>query len=1103
MEISDGKEFTVKSPLIPYSDSTFTCTMHIYANEESLIQKIESFKLTFIGNLFYWFLVIITLGIYFLFDKWFIKLHLRVRYKRSPPNLSTHFLITTKDFTNLVEMTLKHSKTLGDIITFTHHDLSYYFDGKCFQPLYFNAAISYSSIIDRYSKGYSDGESIQEMQSLFGLCQIEIPLKSFFRLVYEEGTSPFYIFQIFSITIWMVDDYILYSCCIILLTCISLFSSAVQTRKSMLALHEIALKIIKVKVLRQGNWTVLDSANLVPGDVIEIPQQQEMPCDTVLISGSCIIDEASLTGESIPVIKDNLPYLSEHIYSIEGDRHYSLYEGTKVIQTRNYGQGEVIGIVTRIGYATMKGKMIRSILYPKPNKFKFYEDAIKFIGVLAIISILGFIICMPIMIYRGVPIFQIIIHCFDLFTEAIPPALPACMTICTAISISRLRKQGIFCTAPQRVNVAGRIDTFCFDKTGTLTEDGMDLLGVHPNIERSINLIYNDSSLIINSSKRLIECMAACHSLIVVDGKLLGDSQDIQIFNFTRWSMDLPLAENQNSDVKFIVKSEKNEGELGVLRTFHFTSKLKRMGAIVKSLADGQFIFYMKGAPEVVLEKCNPESIPANLAKILSGYTCSGYRVLACAYKFIDSIDNSELNSKHITDFESDLELLGLIILQNKLKSQTIPAIQVLHEAGIRTIMATGDAILTGISVARECSLIDSSISVYLGELREGKILWELFGVEKPLESHTIIDHPWKSLNDSYTLAMTGAALSHLIHLSESGDQDSSICVKNIIEKCKVFARMSPDHKSLLMEKYQQFGKTIGMCGDGANDCGALKTADIGISLSEAESSIAAPFTSKIPDISCVINVLREGRCSLVSSVQCFKYMALYAMITFISLCILYSVGTGTHNNQFLVYDLITVMPLAIAMTYTKACNRLSKKQPISALISVSVLSSVIGQILLETATQAAVYLIASWMPFFEKSDYERGEDLNEFYYSYPNTVIFLTCWMQMEMIALVFNVGGLWKKPFYTNFLFTGIFIFLVAATTYSIVYPADWVRDVLNLKDIPEYFRLILLGICAIYAILAYILELALVPWIEIAWFGYQLKRKKISNFNNNNIN
>lgn len=114
----------------------------------------------------------------------------------------------------------------------------------------------------------------------------------------------------------------------------------------------------------------------------------------------------------------------------------------------------------------------------------------------------------------------------------------------------------------------------------------------------------------------------------------------------------------------------------------------------------------------------------------------------------------------------------------------------------------------------------------------------------------------------------------------------------------KVFARMSPDEKHELVEKLQSIDYCCGFCGDGANDCAALKAADVGISLSEAEASVAAPFTSRIFDIRCVPEVIREGRASLVTSFSCFKYMSLYSAIQFTSVSFLYASASNLGDFQ-------------------------------------------------------------------------------------------------------------------------------------------------------------------------------------------------------------
>lgn len=134
------------------------------------------------------------------------------------------------------------------------------------------------------------------------------------------------------------------------------------------------------------------------------------------------------------------------------------------------------------------------------------------------------------------------------------------------------------------------------------------------------------------------------------------------------------------------------------------------------------------------------------------------------------------------------------------------------------------------------------------------------------------------------------------------------------------------------------------MCGDGANDCGALKTADAGVSLSETEASIAAPFSSKVQDISCIPTILREGRACLSMTIQAFKFIELYAIIETISVCILYRMGVNLSDNQYLYIDMVVLFPLSIFSSWTAASSVLTKDLPAHSLLKPSILLSIIGQ---------------------------------------------------------------------------------------------------------------------------------------------------------------
>ena len=227
------------------------------------------------------------------------------------------------------------------------------------------------------------------------------------------------------------------------------------------------------------------------------------------------------------------------------------------------------------------------------------------------------------------------------------------------------------------------------------------------------------------------------------------------------------------------------------------------------------------------------------------------------------------------------------------------------------------------------------------------------------------------------TLAVSGDAFEVILLLPRE-------LLARILYKASIFARMSPDQKHVLVEQLQEvLEHCVGFCGDGANDCGALKAADVGLSLSEAEASVAAPFTSHDTDLQCVLRVVREGRAALVTSFSCFKYMALYSMIQFTSVVMLYSNNSNLGDAQFLYIDLFMIMPIAvfskffpffhgrlidltvILVGYSGPYKDIHRKPPTSSLISRKILVSVLGQVIIQVCMQLWVYFWVKRQPWY------------------------------------------------------------------------------------------------------------------------------------------
>ena len=277
---------------------------------------------------------------------------------------------------------------------------------------------------------------------------------------------------------------------------------------------------------------------------------------------------------------------------------------------------------------------------------------------------------------------------------------------------------------------------------------------------------------------------------------------------------------------------------------------------------------------------------------------------------------------------------------------------------------------------------------------------------------------PWENGKEdikNYEIAITGKAFEYMINKKSDNSMNSEIeTYSAVLKHAKIYARMSPDHKAILVNEIQKSTEfMVGMWGDGANDCKALKAADIGLSLSEAEASIAAPFTSKVQNISPMIQLLREGRSSLVTSFQVFKYMAVYSMIQFFTVVILYFQATRLSSYQYLYIDLFIIIPLSVTMSRTEAYYKLDKALPVGKLISSSVLTSVINQTVIQITFLVIMYIILIKQNWFVPL-VTHGENITLWY---ETTTLFFVSLPQYILVVITFSIGKPFKQPMWRNY--------------------------------------------------------------------------------------
>ncbi|KAF1757970.1 hypothetical protein GCK72_014428 [Caenorhabditis remanei] len=794
-------------------------------------------------------------------------------------------------------------------------------------------------------------------------------------------------------------------------------------------------------------------------------------------------------------------------------------------------------------------------MYPKPVDFRFTKDLFKFILFLACISGCGFLYTIVVMIMRGNTLRRIIVRSLDIITITVPPALPAAMSVGIINAQLRLKKKQIFCISPSTINTCGAINVVCFDKTGTLTEDGLDFHVVRPvkktkestgeeNTATGPDVIDFMEEMTELTSREglpydgdLVKAIATCHSLTRINGVLHGDPLDLILFQKTGWTMEEGEGDIEEETLRFdnvqpsIIKpSDDTTAEYSVIRQFTFSSSLQRMSVIVFDPREDRpdnMMLYSKGSPEMILSLCDPTTVPPDYLTQVNAYAQHGFRLIAVARRPLDMNFNKASKVKR-DSVECDLEMLGLIVMENRVKPVTLGVINQLNRANIRTVMVTGDNLLTGLSVARECGIIRPSKRAFLvehvpGELDEhGRtklvIKQSVSSSDDVIEddesvSVSMCSSTWKgsSENDGFSPTnteiempnpVTSENLGHLIassyHLAISGPTFAVVVheypelVDQLCCVCDVFARMAPDQKQLLVEQLQQVDYTVAMCGDGANDCAALKAAHAGISLSDAEASIAAPFTSRVPDIRCVPTVISEGRAALVTSFGIFKYMAGYSLTQFVTVMHLYWISNILTDGQFMFIDMFLITIFALLFGNTPAFHRLAHTSPPTRLLSIASMTSVVGQLIIIGFVQSVVFFATSQQSWFVAYQPPVGDE-QEDKRSMQGTALFSVSMFQYIILALVYSKGPPYRGNLWSNKPMCALTIISTLLCLYIVLCPHEFVQTALGNVELPDlYFRIFIIILAGVNAFISYGFETFFVDFFLLGyWERYKKKR------------
>lgn len=675
-----------------------------------------------------------------------------------------------------------------------------------------------------------------------------------------------------------------------------------QAEQALSALSK--LQVPQVRVRRDGQVHEISAEELVPGDIVLLEEGDRVPADGRLIESINLqIEEAALTGESVPAGKNTNPIESDENVGV-GDRKNMAFMGTSI----NYGRGEMVitttGLKTEIGNIAAMLLQVEEGITPLQRRLNQLGQilATGALIVVAIVFVVGFFV-------QGIPADQMFLIAISLAVAAVPEGLPALVTIGLSLGANRMVKRNALIRRLPAVETLGSVTVICSDKTGTLTKNEMTAtylaLPRHEDIEvkgtgyvPEGELVYlgtddpNNLGTSVDAKQddlvqRMLKVMALstnAHLETTETGnqlKVVGDTTEAALMvaaqkqGFTRESLEKNLP--RVAELPF-------SSERKAMTTVH-----EVVGETAKRLfPKTKYVAITKGAPDKLIDWAAAEQTPDEVVSLttdrrtdwqnqVNNMANDGLRVLGIAYRALDSIPE-----EMTPEIERDLKLIGLIGILDPARPEAKTAVQVAKEAGIRTVMITGDHALTAEAIARD-----------LGILSEGQ------------------------------KAVTGNEL----------DKMSDAEILNALKNTSCFARVSPAHKLKLVQTLQKDGNIVAMTGDGVNDAPALKQADIGVAMGITGTDVSKGASEMVltdDNFRSIVSAVEEGRAIYDNIKKFIKYLLSSnvgeILVMFVALLI--NLPIPLLAIQILWINLVTDGLPAIALGFEPAEEGVMKRRP-------------------------------------------------------------------------------------------------------------------------------------------------------------------------------
>lgn len=543
-----------------------------------------------------------------------------------------------------------------------------------------------------------------------------------------------------------------------------------KAQKALDALKQMTSPKALIKV--NGEITEVAAADLIPGDVVYLEAGRQVPADLELTEAVNLkIEEAALTGESVPVCKDT-------------KKEKKAYMSTNV----TYGRGE--GIVKAIGMDTEIGKIAGMLQNTKEEATPLQKRLADLGKVLSGVSLFLCVLLFLIAVLQKRDVMEMLFTAISLAVAAVPEGLPAIVTMVLALSVSRLVKVNTIVKRLPSVETLGCVSVVCSDKTGTLTQNKMTVVRCFTNGKSTLT-----GKLDADKNREFLHGFTLCNDGEIAGGERIGDPTELAL---------LDMADNYGIARKALERTFPRVDELA------FDSERKRMTTFHKS---GQgYVSYTKGSPEEVLRNCkfvwlDRKAVPMNeiyrkqIDRAMKEFTQDALRVLVLAMR----TDASALSEEKLT-------FVGMVGMADPVRPEAAKAVEEFRQAGVKTVMITGDRSDTAFAIAKELGIAGRPEECLSGE-----------------EMQSMSDNEFRRR----------------------------------LPQIRVFAHVSPEHKVRIVKGFKENGQIVAMTGDGVNDAPSLKMADVGIAMGLGGTDVAknaADIVLTDDNFATIAKAIAQGR---------------------------------------------------------------------------------------------------------------------------------------------------------------------------------------------------------------------------------------------------